>query len=65
MTFTVQEAQSRRMCRICGGPSSPTKELGSFVLNYGKEFAHEKCLERERAQLEVVGTFVIIVGADI
>ena len=38
--LTVREAQLCNVCRVCRGkPGAP------FLLEYGKEFAHPKCLE--------------------
>lgn len=39
-SLTVEEAQRLRVCRICRKPMS-----APFLLNFGKEFAHEACLE--------------------
>jgi len=40
--FSLKEAKRLNVCRICrgnpGGPRNP------FILNYGYEFAHKKCL---------------------
>lgn len=41
--MTLQEAQARRVCRICGGSCQ-----GGMVYAYGAEHAHGECLERER-----------------
>lgn len=43
--ISVQEAQLYQICRICGGP-----DTAPFTLNYGKEYAHTKCLTEARAQ---------------
>lgn len=45
--LTVREAQKCNVCRVCRGPSGASIETGAFVLNYGEEFAHEKCLADE------------------
>lgn len=49
MTLTVEEAQARNVCRICGGPVR-----GPFRLDYGREFAHVDCLTVEAACSMVV-----------
>ena len=38
--LTVREAQLTNACRVCRKPYS-----APFVLDYGKEFAHEECLK--------------------
>ena len=48
--LTVREAQLCRVCRICrcraGVPCQcHGGDPGSFVMNYGEEFAHERCLK--------------------
>jgi len=40
--ITLEEAKLLDVCRICKGESR-----ASFVYNYGKEYAHKKCLERD------------------
>lgn len=46
--MTVEEARKRRVCRVCGGPGGPRQVtpalIDSFVLNYGKEYAHASCI---------------------
>lgn len=46
--LTVAEARACRVCRVCRQPSEASKELGAFVLNFGEEFAHERCLPQGR-----------------
>ena len=59
--MTVQEAKKRRVCRICkqristdGWPKNALHEFGKLVfperiiLNFGREFAHAKCLEKTK-----------------
>lgn len=41
--FTLAQAQVLRRCRICGHLTDNDFPL---VLNYGKEFAHERCLPK-------------------
>lgn len=38
--LTVEQARFLDVCRICHKP-----QTAPFILNYGKEFAHESCLE--------------------
>lgn len=49
--MTVEEAKQRRVCRVCGGPDSPRQVtpvlIDSFVLNYGKEYAHASCIGQQ------------------
>lgn len=40
--LTLEEAQRTNCCRICG-----KSVHAPFILNYGAEFAHEKCLRGE------------------
>lgn len=42
--LSVQEARRRGVCRICGNRVSAHLR-NPFVFNYGKEHAHQKCLE--------------------
>src|SRR5262245_23317656 len=42
----LEKAQKSRTCRICGQPMSAAPG-NPFVFNYGKEFAHQKCLDNE------------------
>ena len=44
--LTVAQAVGLTCCRICRGPARPN-DTGPFVLDYGHEFAHRSCLERE------------------
>jgi hypothetical protein len=37
--MTIEEARSKRVCRICGLPVR-----APFTMNYGEEFAHTDCL---------------------
>jgi len=59
---TVKEAQEGNVCRVCGEPviagPAPRGWKTKFravqwpepvVLNYGKEFAHRRCLEAQAA----------------
>ena len=42
---TVEAAQKADRCRICGMP--PTACYGNtFLLHYGQEYAHQKCVEK-------------------
>lgn len=45
-SLPVNEAQLKGVCRICQEPHSATNG-NPFILNYGKEFAHENCLVEE------------------
>lgn len=55
LAMTVKAAQQNKCCRICCGPDSPSGPGNSFVLRYGEEYAHEKCLERiKNAEIGVV-----------
>ena len=48
--LSVREAQLLRVCRICRKKDHPINaDTGSFILNFGDEFAHQKCLEKEKA----------------
>lgn len=47
--LTVEEARMLNVCRLCHLAPLPTPEGGPFVLKYGEEFAHQKCLEKEKA----------------
>ncbi len=42
--LTVREAQLCRVCRLC---RRPVEAEDVFVLNFGQEFAHEVCLDKE------------------
>lgn len=42
--ITLEKAKELRICRICHERDNPSNELGPFIL--GKEYAHEKCIER-------------------
>jgi len=43
--LSVAEAKKLRVCRICRIDDKPSPG-NPLVLNYGKEYAHEKCLKR-------------------
>lgn len=51
----VAKAKERRVCRICGGPDSPRTVPGkvdAFVYyRFGREYAHQVCIENEDAGL--------------
>lgn len=40
--LTLHEAKERRLCRICGKPDRNGREAWTY--NFGKEYAHTKCL---------------------
>lgn len=46
--LTVGEAREKGVCRICGEKAgakmNPDGTVDPFVLNFGKEYAHESCL---------------------
>ncbi len=44
--LTVEKARDAGVCRICKRPHGPINaSTGPFTLNYGKEYAHERCLK--------------------
>src|SRR5438105_3617312 len=45
-TLSVREAQLCAVCRLC---RQPYTSGGTFLFNYGEEFAHEKCLKEEQS----------------
>ena len=45
-SFTVAQAQKLDVCRICGRREFIPPD--SFVFNYGKEYAHQFCLDKEK-----------------
>ena len=45
--LTVEDAQRLDVCRICRGPAKATWPDNHFCLNYGKEYAHRRCLDKE------------------
>lgn len=63
--LTVKDARERRCCRLCGIPVRVSKGVGNgwalrfarvmttdykdVQLDYGKEFAHRECLEKEKS----------------
>jgi len=46
---SVENAQLLRVCRICKGEAKPSRELGAFKYGFGKEHAHEKCIDAIKA----------------
>lgn len=44
--FTVEDAQQLNVCRICKKESTPLPD-NPLILDYGKEFAHQKCIQKE------------------
>lgn len=50
-TLSPHDTKRLRLCRICRRKDSPQKEGfgGSFLYNFGKEYAHEECIERVKA----------------
>ena len=49
--LSVSEARLLNVCRICRVPYNERRtETSPFVLNYGKEFAHENCIKQEHAR---------------
>lgn len=42
---TVEAAQKADRCRICGQPPYASPD-NSFLLCYGEEYAHQKCVEK-------------------
>lgn len=42
--MSLKEAQERGVCRICGMPQQAGPGF-PFLTDFGKEFAHEKCLK--------------------
>jgi hypothetical protein len=49
---SVRDAQRNGVCRLCGEDGSPRRtpdgNVDEFVLNFGREFAHRSCIEREK-----------------
>jgi len=45
--FTVKQAQNLDVCRYCG--KLPFTPPDSLILNHGKEFAHQSCLDKREA----------------
>ncbi len=43
--LSVAEAQEKHVCRICQKDGEPHPPDNPFILNHGKEYAHQKCLE--------------------
>jgi hypothetical protein len=53
MTLSLEEARKKNVCRICGKAATPF--LGNpLVLDYGREYAHKKCIIRCFQQKEDV-----------
>ena len=50
--FTNERARELKVCRLCGEKDSPRKRddgsVNSFVYDYGKEYAHDSCLRKEK-----------------
>jgi hypothetical protein len=45
----IEVAKRRGVCRLCGEPAEPRRidgRVDAFVLDFGREFAHESCLGR-------------------
>jgi hypothetical protein len=56
--LTVGEAQQQGVCRICrkiGGAREVIGKVDPFILNFGREYAHQSCLEREEDDGHEVG----------
>lgn len=59
--LTLQQAQETGCCRICGKDAkstiysveNPLVVSNPLVLNYGKEFAHQKCLDGLEKEVKV------------
>lgn len=49
MPLSVPDARAKRVCRFCGGQGIPRQNpdgtIDPFVYNFGKEYAHESCIE--------------------
>lgn len=43
--LTIREAQLLDVCRVCRYRAALGAESSAFVLNYGKEHAHQLCLD--------------------
>jgi hypothetical protein len=52
ISASVKDARRNGVCRLCGEKGSPRRtpdgKVDVFVLNYGREFAHRSCIEREK-----------------
>jgi len=44
--LTVKEARKLNICRFCRENSNAKGPDNPLVLNYGKEFAHRKCIDK-------------------
>ena len=45
----IEVAKRRKVCRLCGEQAEPRRidgKIDHFVLDFGREFAHESCLGR-------------------
>lgn len=51
--FTVEDAKQLNVCRICKKSSIPLPD-NPLILNYGKEFAHQKCLEEKTDDVNLI-----------
>lgn len=53
--MTVEEAHKLKVCRVCGGTDRPIQVtpvlIDSFVLHYGKEYAHASCIGEPMTQV--------------
>jgi hypothetical protein len=48
--LSVALAQQRKVCRFCQIDAVPSPDKGPLILDYGKEYAHLKCLEEAHAR---------------
>jgi len=44
--YTAKQAQQMSVCRLCGKSAAVFTPPDSLVLNHGKEFAHQFCLDK-------------------
>jgi hypothetical protein len=53
LPLTLQQAQEQYRCRICGELANVSGPDNQLILNYGKEFAHQKCLDKLEGPVKV------------
>ena len=51
--FTVEDAQQLNVCRICKKEAKPLSD-NPLILDYGKEFAHQKCCEKKNLDEDLI-----------
>ena len=52
--LTVKRARELRICRFCREKDSPKELDNSFVLDYGKEYAHRKCIDKFHSNQDLI-----------